>query len=55
MKKQIEVPDKIIELEYNDKVKIYIEKNKIRFDFFCDGTGNSFSLSKRQLWEMIKK
>jgi len=55
MKKEITIiPDKIIELNHHDKVKIYIKKNSIEFDFFCDGAGNSFELTKDELKEMIK-
>jgi len=55
MKKQITIiPDKIIELNHHDKVKIYGSKNKITFDFFCDGTGNGFSLTKEEIMELLK-
>jgi hypothetical protein len=55
MKKEITIiPDKVIELSHDDKVKIYIKKNNIEFDFFCDGTGNGFSLTKNELKEMLK-
>lgn len=50
----IEIPDKEIELSHGDKIKIYIKKNSVEFDFFCDGTGNSFELTKDELKEMIK-
>jgi len=54
IKKTIEVPDKTIELSHNDKVEIYIRKNDILFDFYCDGTGNCFAISKKELKEMAK-
>lgn len=53
MKKQIEIPDKEIQLSHGDKVKIYIRKKNILFFFSCDGTGNCFKLSKEELKEMI--
>ena len=54
MKKQIIVPDKTIELSYGDKVDIYVNKKDIDFSFFCDGTGNVFTLTKEELKELIK-
>lgn len=54
MIKKLIIPDKTIELDHGDKVEIYIRPNSIRFDFACDGTGNSFILNKKELKEMIK-
>jgi hypothetical protein len=55
MKKAITIiPDKEIQLEHGDKVKIYGNKHKIRFNFFCDGTGNSFCLTKQEIMELLK-
>ncbi len=54
MKKQVEIPDKEIQLSYGDKIRIYIRKNNILFFFSCDGTGNCFTLTKEELKEMIK-
>jgi len=55
MKKNIiVVPDKEIELEHGDSVKIYVKKKEVDFTFCCDGTGNVFSLTKEELKEMIK-
>lgn len=49
-----EVPDKIINLPHGDQANIYIEKDKLCFDIFCDGAGCSFELTKKELKEMIK-
>ena len=50
MKKTIIIPDKEIQLKpYGDKVKIYVNKNTIDFEFCCDGTGNSFTLTKEEI------
>ena len=54
IKKTIEVPDKTIELSHNDKVEIYIRDRDILFDFSCDGTGNCFAITKKELMEMIE-
>ena len=54
MKIIIEKPDKIIELSHGDEVRIYVDKNNIRFEFYCDGTGNFFRLSKKEIKEMMK-
>ena len=55
MKKQIKIiPDKRIELSCGDFVEIYIKKNEIEFHFYCDGTGNYFRITKKELKEMIK-
>ena len=55
MKKEIKIiPDKTIELSHGDRVDIYIRKRDILFDFFCDGTGNCFTIPKEELKEMIK-
>lgn len=59
MKKQITrivtiLPDKVIKLSHADKVEIYIKKHCIDFSFFCDGTGNCFTLTKEELKEMLK-
>jgi hypothetical protein len=49
-----EIPDKEIRLSHGDKVNIYIRKNEISFEFFCDGTGNAFTLTRKELMEMFK-
>jgi hypothetical protein len=46
MRKTIEIPDKEIQLTQGDEVKIYVRKKDILFFFFCDGTGNTFIISK---------
>lgn len=53
-KQTIEVPDETIELTQGDRVNIYIRERDILFDFFCDGTGNSFAIPKKDLKEMCK-
>jgi hypothetical protein len=55
MKKSTQrIPDKVIELSRGDKVKIYGSKTKISFDFFCDCDGNTFSLTKQEIMEILK-
>jgi hypothetical protein len=54
MIKEIEMPDKEIQLDKGDYVKIYIRVNEIVFDFYCNGDGNSFILTKEELKEMLK-
>jgi len=59
MKKEIKrivtiLPDKVIQLSHADKVEIYVKKKCIEFHFFCDGTGNVFTLTKEELKEMLK-
>ncbi len=55
MKKETKVvPDKIIDLKYGDQVKIYATKDKLTFSVFCDGTGNVFELTKKELEELMK-
>ena len=53
MKKSIEVPDMEIKLSRGDKVCITARKAEIVFDFFCDGTGNSFILRKEELKRLM--
>lgn len=54
MKQTIQIPDKEIQLTQGDHVKIYINKKDIDFAFYCDGTGNIFTLTKKELMEMCK-
>jgi len=54
MKKTIELPDMEIKLSHGDKVCITSRKAEVVFDFFCDGTGNSFVLTKEDLRRLIK-
>lgn len=54
MKKILEIPDLTLELSHGDRVNIYVRKKEILFDFFCDETGNYFTLTKQQLMEMCK-
>lgn len=46
--------DRTIQLTHGDYVNIYVQKNRILFNFFCDGTGNSFSLTKKELRKMLR-
>jgi hypothetical protein len=48
-----EVPDKEIKLSHGDHIKIYVKPTRIEFDCFIDGVGNSFSLTKEELKEML--
>ena len=54
MKTTTIIPDKEIQLTQGDHVKIYINKKDIDFAFCCDGTGNMFTLTKKELLEMCK-
>jgi hypothetical protein len=55
MKKSINIiPDKVIQLEHGDSVRIYGTKNMIEFHFFCDGTGNIFRLTKQEILNLLK-
>ena len=55
MKKQIDIPDKTIELSHGDKVEIYVDEDKINFHFFCDGTGNCFALTMDEINDLMYK
>ena len=55
MKRQIELPDKTLQLSCGDKVEIFIRKDDVLFSFSCDGTGNSFKLSKDELFTMAQQ
>lgn len=51
---KVEMPDKILSLTKGDRVAIYVSNDEFRFDFFCDGTGNTFYLTKKEIREMLK-
>lgn len=55
MKKEIVIkPDKVLTLTHGDKVEIYVNKNVVEFHFYCDGTGNFFRISKKELMKLLK-
>ena len=44
-----ERPDKEIRLSHGDHVHVYLRDEEIEFDFFCDGTGNKFTITKDEI------
>lgn len=54
MKREIRrIPDKIIRLTHGDEVKIYSTVNKLDIYFSCDGTGNCFTLTRKEIMELL--
>ena len=45
----------LVNVKFNDKMKIRVCKNYVHFDVFADGMGTSFKIEKEKLKEMLDK
>lgn len=54
MKREIKrLPDKVIKLSHGDEVKIYATVNKLDIFFKCDEVGNAFTLTRKEIKELL--
>ena len=48
------IPDKTIKCEFDDRVDIYGSKDKIEFHVFVDREGMIFSMTRKEIEEVMK-